>query len=57
MVKHLILRFCGNERGATAVEYGLLLGLMVLALIGGLTAVGTATSGNFNAAVEGFPDA
>ncbi|MEM1390307.1 MAG: Flp family type IVb pilin [Pseudomonadota bacterium] len=35
------LRF--DEEGATAVEYGLLLALMVLALIGALAATGSST--------------
>jgi len=37
-----------DERGATAVEYGLLLALMVLALIGALAATGSATEDNWN---------
>lgn len=32
-----------DEKGATAVEYGLLLALMVLALIGALAATGSST--------------
>lgn len=38
------MRFSGNESGATAVEYGLILGLMTLALIGAVSATGTGTS-------------
>ncbi|HEY0113255.1 MAG TPA: Flp family type IVb pilin [Allosphingosinicella sp.] len=34
-------KLVGDERGATAVEYALILSLIVLALIGGLTALGT----------------
>lgn len=57
MVRHLVLKFSGDQRAATAVEYGLLLGLLVIALIGGVSAVGSGTSGHFNSAAEGFPDA
>ncbi len=56
MVRHLVLRFFGDQRAATAVEYGLLLGLMVIALVGAVTAVGTGTTNNFDAAVEAYPE-
>ena len=36
-------RLTGDERGATAVEYGLIVALIVLALIGGLKAVAGTT--------------
>ena len=54
MIRHFFLRLTGDARGATAVEYGLLLGLMVLAIIGGISAVGAGTQDNFNAAANGF---
>lgn len=56
MLRHLVLRLCGDTRAATAVEYGLLLGLMVIALVGALTAVGGSTLNNFNSAAEAYPD-
>lgn len=34
--KTLLVRFAKDERGATAIEYGLIAGLMVLAIIGSL---------------------
>lgn len=37
-----------DEKGATAVEYGLLLALMVLALIGALAATGSSTQANWD---------
>lgn len=37
----MIRRFLGDESGATAVEYGLLITLFSIALVGALTAVGT----------------
>ncbi len=34
-----------DRRGATAVEYGLIVALIVIAMIGGLTMLGGGTSG------------
>ncbi|MEO7635888.1 MAG: Flp family type IVb pilin [Sphingomicrobium sp.] len=34
-----------NKRGATAIEYGLIVALIVVAMIGGLTMLGGGTSG------------
>ncbi|MGB3624543.1 MAG: Flp family type IVb pilin [Henriciella sp.] len=56
MVRHFWLRYIGDAHGATAVEYGLLLGLLVIAIIGGIAAVGGETHNNFNATVEAYPD-
>ncbi len=36
-----------DESGATAVEYGLIAGLIVVALLAGLTQVGTANDQNY----------
>ncbi len=38
----------GNEKGVTAVEYGLLAALIALAIIGGVTLLGTNLSAVFN---------
>ncbi|GAA3515528.1 hypothetical protein GCM10022234_08230 [Aeromicrobium panaciterrae] len=37
-----------DERGATATEYGLLVGFIALAIVLGVTAFGTALNGFFN---------
>ncbi len=37
-----------NEKGVTAVEYGLLAALIALAIIGGVTLLGTNLSAVFN---------
>ena len=37
-----------DRRGATAVEYGLILALIFLAMMGGVVAVGQVTSGMWN---------
>ncbi len=34
-----------DQRGATAIEYGLIVALIVVAMIGGLTALGGGTTG------------
>ena len=35
-----IARFLSDERGATAIEYGLICGLIFVAILGGLNALG-----------------
>ena len=41
-----ILRMLGaNERGATAIEYGLIVGLIAVAAIGGMQALGGGSAG------------
>ena len=44
MMRHL-LEISRDERGATAVEYGLILALIFLAMVVGVVAVGNSTSG------------
>lgn len=42
-----------NEDGATAVEYGLIVSLIAIAIIGGVTAVGTALNALFTTDIAG----
>ena len=42
--KHL-RTLCVSDRGATAIEYGLIAALIVVALIGGLKTLGGGTNG------------
>jgi len=35
-LRSLVARFLGDESGATAIEYGLIAGLIFLAIIGGV---------------------
>lgn len=37
-----------EERGATAVEYGLILALIFLAVVGGVTSLGESVQGRWN---------
>ncbi len=53
--RELFQDFLGNEDGATVVEYALIAGIICLAIVGGVTAVGTSTGASFNKAADGFP--
>ncbi len=39
-MKNLVVRFAKNESGATAIEYGLIAGLISVVIIGVLTTIG-----------------
>jgi pilus assembly protein Flp/PilA len=43
-----VSRFVKNESGATAIEYGLIVALIAVVIIGAVTAVGTSLSTKFN---------
>ena len=44
---NLISRFVRDEKGATAIEYGLIAALIAVVIITGVTAVGTKLSTTF----------
>ena len=46
-MKSLINRFVNDESGATAIEYGLIAGLLSVVIIGGLTLAGDSLSDVF----------
>lgn len=46
-MKKLIVRFAKNESGATAIEYGLIAALIAVAIIGGVTTLGTTLNTKF----------
>ncbi len=46
-MSRFIRRFVGNESGATAIEYGLIAGLISVVIIGAVTTVGTNLSAKF----------
>ncbi len=48
IVARAATRMLRDSRAATAIEYGLILALVVIALIIGLSALGGATSGMWN---------
>jgi len=45
----LLGRFWRDERGATAIEYGLIAALVAIGFLAGLRALGTGTSGSWGA--------
>ena len=47
MIKLLIARFGKDESGATAIEYGLIAGLISVAIITVVTLTGTSLTGTF----------
>ena len=44
----IFARFCKDESGATAIEYGLIAGLISVVIITAVTKVGTSISAKFN---------
>ena len=44
-----ISRFLKNESGATAIEYGLIAGLISIVIIGAVTSLGTGLTARFGA--------
>ena len=46
---HLLFRFLRNDSGATAIEYGLIAGMIGAALIGSLQTIGANLSAKFMA--------
>ena len=47
-MKKLFSRFANDESGATAIEYGLIAGLIGVVIIAAVTSVGTSISAKFN---------
>ncbi|MDO9439339.1 MAG: Flp family type IVb pilin [Beijerinckiaceae bacterium] len=45
----IIKRFLANESGATAIEYGLIAGLIAVVIIGSVSLLGTRINAKFNA--------
>jgi pilus assembly protein Flp/PilA len=52
MTRRFLSRFARDESGATAIEYGMILGLMFLVILGALQAFGGTGSGIFNTAMD-----
>ena len=55
MIKRFITRLARNSKGATAIEYGLILSLIVITMIGAFVEVANATVGmwgNVNTKME-----
>jgi pilus assembly protein Flp/PilA len=50
-MRKLVTRFMKSEKGATAIEYGLIAALIAVVIIGALTALGTSLNTKFEAIV------
>ena len=48
----MIRQFVRNEKGATAIEYGLIAALIAVAAIGAMTTLGNGLKTNFNAVAD-----
>jgi len=46
-MKNLFSRFVNDESGATAIEYGLIAGLLSVVIVAAVTATGTSIQGVF----------
>ncbi|MDP1913064.1 MAG: Flp family type IVb pilin [Brevundimonas sp.] len=51
-MKRFLTRLRRDESGATAIEYGMILALMFLVILGALNAFGATGSGIFNGAMD-----
>ncbi|MDE2476452.1 MAG: Flp family type IVb pilin [Alphaproteobacteria bacterium] len=47
-MSNFVTRFVKDDSGATAIEYGLIAGLISVVIISAVSAVGTNLSGKFN---------
>lgn len=47
-MRSLLNRILRHERGATAIEYGLIAALIAIAAIGAMSSLGTKLGNNFN---------
>jgi pilus assembly protein Flp/PilA len=53
-MKKLLTRFCHDESGATAIEYGLIAGMIAIAIIGVITSLGTTLNTVFSTVKDGL---
>ncbi len=51
-MRRFLARFLRDQDGATAIEYGLILALMFLVILGAMQAFGATGSGIFNTAMD-----
>jgi pilus assembly protein Flp/PilA len=53
---NLIQRFWNDEEGATAIEYGVIAGLIAVGIVGVLTTLGDQLKAAFEAISKALPD-
>ena len=46
-IRTMIRQFCANEKGATAIEYGLIAALIAVVAVTAMTSVGTSLNNTF----------
>ena len=51
---HFLKRFYADQRGATAIEYGLIAALIAVVIISAVTALGSTLKVKFNRVVTGM---
>ncbi len=56
-MKNLLYRLAIEEEGPTAVEYAVMLALILLACVGAITVLGNATSGSLEYTVDEIDNA
>lgn len=54
-MSNFIQRFCKDESGATAIEYGLIAALVAVVLVAALSAMGTKLSSTFGKVTTALP--
>ncbi len=54
-MKQVIAKFFRDEEGATAIEYGLIAGLIAVVIITAVTAIGTDLTSTFDAIADALP--
>ncbi|MDD5374034.1 Flp family type IVb pilin [Acidithiobacillus sp.] len=54
-LKHAVARFVREEEGVTAIEYGLIAGLIAVVIIGAVSNLGTKLEGVFNTVTAALP--
>uniref|UniRef100_E6QEB3 Flp/Fap pilin component n=1 Tax=mine drainage metagenome TaxID=410659 RepID=E6QEB3_9ZZZZ len=54
-LKHAVARFVREEEGVTAIEYGLIAGLIAVVIIGAVTTLGNKLNAVFNLIVSKLP--
>ncbi|PVB59369.1 Flp family type IVb pilin [Labrenzia sp. 011] len=55
-MKNLLKRFANDESGATAIEYGLIAGLLSIVIIGAVATMGTSLTGLFERITDELDD-
>lgn len=54
-MKQALVKFLRDEEGATAIEYGLIAGLIAVVIITAVTAIGTDLTSTFEAISDALP--